>query len=725
MTDQEKIFHKIAESLLVDYSSVYYVNAITNEYYWYSANPEFHSLSLEPAGDDFFKNIIRDCKDVVYEEDQHIFINDIQKDKLLAAMKKGTMQNIDYRLMINGVPTWHSLRLIRGLDEKADFFVLGVINIDDEHRRKEQEAETARRKEVYDHITSSLASHYDTVYYIDIETGEYEEISSTDDYKQMNVPTTGNDFFAESRRNIKKYVHSDDQEWVMKLHYKEAMLEKLKDRSSFSLTYRLVVNDEVKHIRITLLKTRSGHHIINCIENIDAEVKAQRELQESQERSVKYTQIAESLASHYDLIYYVDVESEHYIEYSTHKIYGELEIQEEGDNFFTTSQENADKIIFDEDRQRIKLFLDKDNLISGLDNHKQLVQDYRMVIDEEKPTHTRMTIMWSSDHMHLIMCIENREEDVRKEQERQKELSRANEMARRDELTRTRNKTAYQEMEQDLQKIVDDKSAAFGIVICDINDLKTTNDTKGHKAGDELIKDSCKMICQIFSHSPVFRIGGDEFAVILKGADYDDRDALLSTLRSQVETHVTLGEGPVVASGIALFDPNSDKTVREIFERADVQMYTVKTALKEQKLLHQSHVAMDLASDMIITDERRKLLETLYKAFEIVAGGGYLYLCDMKFDFSRWSKEAVERYRLPSEYMYGAGDIWENHIHPDDRDDYHRGIDELFAGNASAHDMEYRALCADGTFDKCLCRGVVLRDLNGEPDYFVGSIRVI
>ena len=206
MTKNDAVFKKIAEALLVDYSSVYYVNAVTNEYYWYSVNPEFHSLSLEQGGDDFFKNIIRDCKSVVYEEDQHIFTEDIQKDKLLAAMKKGSMQSIEYRLMINGVPVWHSLRMIRGLDVNNDYFILGVINIDKEYRRREEEKETARQKEIYNQITGSLAAQYDTLYYIDIDTNTYVEISSTDEYKKLNVPATGSDFFAESRRSIRKYV---------------------------------------------------------------------------------------------------------------------------------------------------------------------------------------------------------------------------------------------------------------------------------------------------------------------------------------------------------------------------------------------------------------------------------------------------------------------------------------------------------------------------------------
>ena len=199
MTRQDDIFKKIAESLLVDYSSVYYVNAVTNEYYWYSVNPAFHSLSLEQGGDDFFKNIIRDCKKVIYEEDQHIFIKDIQKDNLLAAMKKGSMQSIEYRLMIDGVPTWHSLRMIRGLDDDADYFILGVINIDEEYHRRQLAAETSQQKELYNQILNALAGQYDLLFYVNIEDNSYTEIASTEGYKRMNIPGSGKDFFIHRR----------------------------------------------------------------------------------------------------------------------------------------------------------------------------------------------------------------------------------------------------------------------------------------------------------------------------------------------------------------------------------------------------------------------------------------------------------------------------------------------------------------------------------------------
>jgi diguanylate cyclase (GGDEF)-like protein len=697
---------------------------VTNEYYWYSVNPEFHSLRLEQGGDDFFKNIIRDCKSVIYEEDQHIFIEDIQKENLLAAMKKGSMQNIEYRLMINGVPTWHSLRMIRGLDDNADYFILGVININDEYKRRLIEKEIARQKVVYNQITASLAGQYDTLYYINIEKNTYVEISSTDEYKKMNVPATGSDFFAESRRSIRKFVHPEDQEMVLKYHYRDVMLKNLEHRNSFSIAYRLVVNDIVKHIRHTEIMASDKKHIIVCIENIDEEVKARLELTETKQKSQIYTQIAESLAAHYDLIYYIDAQTDHYIEFATHKIYGELEVHEEGDDFFRISEQNTDRIIHPEDRDRLKLFLDKDRFISALEDNKQLVEDYRMVLDDGEPKYTRMMVSWSSDKSHFIMCIENREEQVKKENEHIQALNMANEMARRDSLTGTRNKTAFTEYEKELQAQIDaGDDMTFGIVICDLNDLKLINDTQGHKAGDAYIKDACKLICRLFSHSPVFRVGGDEFVIVLKDQDYADRKTIMEALERQVEENIRVDMGPVVASGLAEYQPGIDHSVEEVFKRADERMYTNKTHLKDVKKVREGYALKADAGVKTITDERRTMLDTLYKSYDVVAEGTYVFLCDMKYDFSRWSKNAVDKYELPAEYMYGAGDIWEEYIHPDDREAYRKGIEEVFTGDAPGHDMQYRARRPDGEYDVCTCRGVVLRDLFGEPDYFVGTIR--
>ncbi|MBR5109412.1 MAG: EAL domain-containing protein [Clostridia bacterium] len=721
---EERLIYARLNAITGNFICVYVVDPETERYREFSATSDYdRSFAQAKEGKDFFATLREAAGIFAHPEDRDRVLSRLTREHVMEEIQRSGIFTLGYRIMMEGRPVHVQLKAAIVEEKEGNRLIVGLNENDAEYRQKEAEKEIKRQKEIFDQITASLAEQYDTLYYIDIETNKYQEISSTDEYKKLNVPATGSDFFTGSRRSIHEYVHPEDQEKALSIHYKDVMLKNLENRSSFSMSWRLVVNGQVRHIRHTEIMAKDGKHIIVCIKNIDAEVQAQLALKEDQKKSVTYTRIAERLASHYDLIYYINCESSHYAEFSTKKKSGELKIQEEGDDFFGTANQNADRLIYSEDRERIKLFLDRDHLTTQLESRRQLTEDYRMNIEGGKTQYTRMSVTYSSDHSHFIICIENREEDVRKEQEHLAELSMANEMARRDELTHTKNKTAYHEMEKELTKQIGEGGDPFGIVVCDINGLKVVNDTRGHKAGDEYIRSACKLVCQLFQHSPVFRIGGDEFVVILRGQDYANREKLISALRRQVEENIRIGEGPVIASGLAEFRPADDRSVEEVFNRADSLMYEDKTRLKEQKLIQESHSYKEKAEITVISEERRTMLDALFRAFDVVSEGTYVYLCDMKYDYSRWSKSAVDTYGLPAEYMYGAGDIWENQIHPEDRAAYHKGIDEIFAGNAAGHDMQYRARRVTGEYDVCTCRGVVIRDPNGDLDYFAGTIR--
>lgn len=721
---EERVIYARLHALTGNFICVYVVDPETGRYREFSATEDYaESFSQAKEGENFFTTLRDAARIYSHPDDLDRVLSQITQQNIMAEIERNGIFTLGYRIMMDGKPLYVQMNAAMVEEKEGARLILGLNDIDAQYRQREIDKEIARQREIFNQITASLAEQYDTLYYIDIATNTYVEISSTDDYKKLNVPATGNDFFTESRRSIRKYVHPEDQEKAIQLHYKDVMLNNLKDGNSFSMAWRLVVGGQVKHIRHTEIMARDGKHIIVCIKNIDAEVQAKLALKEDQKKNVTYTQIAERLVDHYDMIYYIDCTTSHYAELSAKKKSGELKIQEEGDDFFAASWRNAGRLIYAEDRERIRLFLDRDNLISQLENRRQLTEDYRMIIDAGKTQYTRMSVTYSSDRSHFIICVENRDEDVRREKEQLAALSMANEIARRDELTHTKNKTAYHEMEDELQRQIEEGCDPFGIVVCDINGLKMINDTEGHKAGDDYIKASCMLICRIYHHSPVFRIGGDEFVVVLRGQDFENRASLLSTLRKQVEENIRIGEGPVVASGLAEYRPVADHSVEDVFNRADSQMYDDKTRLKEQKLLQESHSLKERADIRVITEDRRIMLDALFKSFEMVSEGTYVYLCDMKYDFSRWSKSAVDAYGLPSEYMYGAGDIWENRIHPEDRAAYHKGIDEVFSGNAAGHDMQYRAQRVTGEYDVCTCRGIVIRDPAGEPDYFVGTIR--
>ena len=114
----------------------------------------------------------------------------------------------------------------------------------------------------------------------------------------------------------------------------------------------------------------------------------------------------------------------------------------------------------------------------------------------------------------------------------------------------------------------------------DLNGLKHVNDTYGHDAGDKYITDGCKIICRHYVHSPVYRVGGDEFVVILSGADYKNRIELIRSFERMIEENQKNG-GIVIASGMDVYNDEFDSDFISVFNRADQKMYIRKRFLKE------------------------------------------------------------------------------------------------------------------------------------------------
>ena len=153
-------------------------------------------------------------------------------------------------------------------------------------------------------------------------------------------------------------------------------------------------------------------------------------------------------------------------------------------------------------------------------------------------------------------------------------------MAYTDPLTGVKSKRAYLEAEEDINKRIADGSLRdFAVIVCDLNGLKEINDTLGHEEGDNYIKSACKLICGQFVHSPVFRIGGDEFVVLLENSDYANRETLLRDFDIQIEKNHRAGS-VVVSTGMDDFDAEQDSSLSAVFERADKKMYERKRYLK-------------------------------------------------------------------------------------------------------------------------------------------------
>ena len=140
------------------------------------------------------------------------------------------------------------------------------------------------------------------------------------------------------------------------------------------------------------------------------------------------------------------------------------------------------------------------------------------------------------------------------------------------------NRHAYLEVEEQLnEQISEGKPPEFAIVVLDVNGLKKVNDTLGHQTGDRFICGACRIICDIFKHSPVFRVGGDEFTVVAQGDDYDDLAELIQRIKDHNMEAKRAG-GIVIACGMSRYE--NDASVAPVYERADREMYENKSSLK-------------------------------------------------------------------------------------------------------------------------------------------------
>ena len=158
-------------------------------------------------------------------------------------------------------------------------------------------------------------------------------------------------------------------------------------------------------------------------------------------------------------------------------------------------------------------------------------------------------------------------------------------LAHKDALTGINNKTAYDNEMRRIEWEMADGNIKFGIAMIDLNFLKRINDTFGHEQGNVAIKKLCHIVCSIFEHSHVFRIGGDEFVVLLEGEDYNNIDSLVEKFNNTIEemqNDLSLEKWERVSAsiGVAMYDPVKDTSAANVFKRADKLMYIRKKEMK-------------------------------------------------------------------------------------------------------------------------------------------------
>ena len=287
--------------------------------------------------------------------------------------------------------------------------------------------------------------------------------------------------------------------------------------------------------------------------------------------------ISKVLAGSYLSVYCIDLETEAYIELSSPEDTGMPDREKTGTDFFSVYKQRVMEQVHPDDRELFLQEFSKEIIRDTTEAGKTYTISCRQQVNGNW-AYLQWKMMRTDEHgSSIVMSVRNMDEQVRLEEEHIEAIRQMN----RDALTGVRSRHSYLEDERELNGQISAGSCGpFGVLFCDLNGLKHINDTYGHKEGDEVIKEACRRICSIFKRSPVYRVGGDEFLVLLRGEDFGNREALFDLLTS-LNYAQRKGRKVVIACGMAAYRAETDAAVADVYKRADAAMYENKKQLKQ------------------------------------------------------------------------------------------------------------------------------------------------
>jgi diguanylate cyclase (GGDEF)-like protein len=171
-----------------------------------------------------------------------------------------------------------------------------------------------------------------------------------------------------------------------------------------------------------------------------------------------------------------------------------------------------------------------------------------------------------------------------KVEQRTRELEALNrqleEQAMTDGLTGVRNRRAFEERLQEETSRAARAGDPIALIILDLDHFKRVNDRFGHGAGDAVLKDFVHTVTPILrAGDPLFRIGGEEFVILLPGSDGIAARELAQRIRETVAARVVTTErgrvGYTVSIGIATL-AQAGTAPEDLFRAADRALYRAK-----------------------------------------------------------------------------------------------------------------------------------------------------
>ena len=237
-------YENVASALAGDYIYLFYVNAETESFVEYSHETPDSPLSVKQKGDDFFAQSRRDAQDIIHPEDLDRFTNLFHKEMILDAIDKKGSFTLNYREFIDGETVWVNMKIAR---MSKNELIIGISNIDAQMKLQKEYDKVREERLIFSRIRA-LTDEYICIYIVDPVTCSYREINSTDEYDELRISKSGEDFFADTHEESMRVIYPEDRDLFNIMFTRDKMMEEIDKKGKFTMIYRLLLNGKPEYV---------------------------------------------------------------------------------------------------------------------------------------------------------------------------------------------------------------------------------------------------------------------------------------------------------------------------------------------------------------------------------------------------------------------------------------------------------------------------------------------
>ena len=444
----------------------------------------------------------------------------------------------------------------------------------DEEIREELGKIEARKQ--YSKVLSAVAREYSSLYYVDLKRGIHTVFTVSDRIEGM----FGDYFFktnyeAAVSAYIASAVAEKDKAFLTKVLDREYLIRQTKIREYFTEVY---LNNDGKYCEMKCVRVPApdgGYDMVMGFAVKDEQIRAEAE---NKRKMMNQLSLLDGLSQEYSSVWTIKPNDRSYslVRYQDENDVDEyISTGKSSVNYDAGMNKYIEQSVFEEDIARVKNATQFDVVMDALEKKKTYSVSYRHKHYDGEICYYQMCFgvaQVEGGERQIVLAFRNVEEMIHDEIEARNRLASSIEQRDTDGLTGLNNRQCFERRLMDFAHM---GAKTISCVYMDVDGLHVLNEKKGHQAGDDVLRMVSKELSTLWRKENIFRVGGDEFVIILPDVESEITLSRIDILRADIEK-----EGYHVSIGFSITNGNQIDMAKAISE-AETYMYKEKTRYYE------------------------------------------------------------------------------------------------------------------------------------------------